>query len=139
MVFWQFSIHTPFHDNELPMKKVVLLLLALAIVLGVAYASYPVARDGVTLHLTNAGADTMRQVVVHVTGRSYAVGDIAPGASAAIVLHPRGESDIELAQSGHPRLIIGCYLESGYKGSINATATTERIVAVDSKVIFAAY
>lgn len=97
------------------------------------------ARRGVAFHLQNAGAEHMRQVVVHVRGRSYAVGDIAAGASASVTLHPRGESHIELAQPGRPRLVVDCYMDSSYTGSIHASATTERIVAVDAKVLFAAY
>ena len=120
------------------MKKYLSLSPALA-ALCLATACEPAARGGVAFHLQNAGAQPMRQVVVHVRGRSYAVGDIAAGASASVTLHPRGESHIELAQPGRPRLVVDCYMDSGYTGSIHASATTERIVAVDAKVLFAAY
>lgn len=75
---------------------------------------------GVTAVVRNAGADTIRDVHVVVTGRSYPLGDIAPGQARSVRLRPAGESSITLrftdsaARSAH----VDCFLEPGYSGSI---------------------
>ncbi|WP_020654294.1 hypothetical protein [Massilia niastensis] len=114
------------------MKKVLLAVTA-ALSLGVG-AMY-VAEDGVTFVARNVGTEPMRSVVVHVTGRSYPIGDLAPGASKSVRVSPTSESNIELSQSGHARLTVGGYFEKGYRGTISADVTTESVVMVRDEVM----
>ena len=61
-------------------------------------------------------------MVVHVTGASYELGNIAPGDSVKVRVRPNGESSLEIEfadSNGHTnRLDAGGYFESGYRGTI---------------------
>jgi len=109
-----------------------LLITMAAIALGpVAYSA---EWGGVTFVVKNVGEAPIRSLVVHVTGKSYAVGDIAPGASTSVRLNPTGESHIELEVADHSRMKIDCYFEHGYGGSVAADLTPDGIVAVKSAI-----
>lgn len=96
--------------------------LAIALVIGVAWPSR------VAVNLTNVGAVTMRSVVVHVTGASHKVGDIAPGETRTVKVNPTGESHVELTQAGGPRLKIDSYFERNYEGYVDARITSTSVV-----------
>jgi hypothetical protein len=116
---------TPFPSQ---LMKKLFLFAALVLVLAAAFL---IARDratGVALVLTNVGADPLRSLTVHVKGRSYSLGDLAPGSTKSITVNPTGESDIELAFSDARRLKIDCYFESGYEGEIVAKVTAQEVV-----------
>lgn len=90
--------------------------------------------SGVAFSLTNVGTVTMKAVTVHVTGSSYLVGDLGPGATKKIDVNPAGESHIEVAFSDSRRLIIDCYIEDGYGGRITAEVTPEKVISVKSMI-----
>lgn len=115
------------------MKKLLLVSLV-AIVLGFIgyYSSFS---DGVTFVAKNVGTESIRSVVVHVTGKSYVIGDIEPGTSKSVVLNPISESHVELTFSGHPRLTIDCYFEHGYSGTLATEITVERVVTVKDSMV----
>lgn len=94
----------------------------IALVIGVAWPSR------VEVNLTNAGAETMRAVVVHVTGASYEIGDIAPGETRTVKVNPTGESHVEFTSSGGPRVKIESYFERDYEGYVNARVTSTRVL-----------
>lgn len=105
-------------------------------------ATYALSRGhgpGVTLTLSNVSAVTMQSVTVRVTGRSYAIGDLVPGASKSIAVHPSADSHIELVFDRTRRLKIDGYLERGYRGKIAAAVTPERVVAVKDETILSIY
>jgi hypothetical protein len=110
------------------MKKRLLVSLV-TIALGVI-GYYSSTSDGVTFIVKNVGTQSIQSAVVHVTGKSYLIGDIAPGASKSVVLNPTPESHVELTFSGHPRLTIDCYFEKGYGGTLATEVTVKKVVTV---------
>lgn len=91
-------------------------------------------RNQLTVELTNVGTEPMHGLVIHVTGASYSVGELAPGARKTIPVSPSGESHIELEQSSGRRLVVDCYFESGYSGTISAEVSFARVVSVKCNV-----
>lgn len=81
--------------------------------------------SGVQITIHNNDNQPLRSVVVHVTGASNNLGDIAPGKSAQTVVHPTGESHLEVefkdANGRTQRLNASGYFESGYRGTIRVT------------------
>ncbi len=92
------------------------------------------AKGGVTFTVRNAGDSVMAGVVVQVTGKAYPVGDLLPGESKSMTLAPTGESHVEIAQIGNPKLVVDCYFEPGYEGTIEARLTETKVVAVKSQL-----
>jgi hypothetical protein len=113
------------------MKKWAMLFIGLAIVVA---TSLVLPAAGVTVVVANVGTEPMREVVVHVTGASYPIGELAPGARASVVAKPKGDSHVEIGQSSGPRLIVDCYFESGYSGTVTAEVTSVKVLAVNSEV-----
>jgi hypothetical protein len=93
--------------------------LAVAALVGVLVLQF---RAGVQVTVENTGTTSSKAVVLHVTGASYELGDIAPGESAAARVSPTGESSLDIeftdADGKIQRLKAGGYFESGYRGSI---------------------
>ncbi|WP_332854462.1 hypothetical protein [Duganella sp. S19_KUP01_CR8] len=115
------------------MKK-ILLFLFLALAIGfIACSSFPA--KGVTFSVKNVGKETIASLVVHVTGNSYAIGDIEPGSSKTVVLSPTSESHVELTFAGSPGLKIDCYFERGYSGTLATEITVEKVVAVKDSIV----
>ncbi|WP_332848818.1 hypothetical protein [Massilia sp. S19_KUP03_FR1] len=108
--------------------------------LSATYALLPKQKaPGVILTLSNVSAVTMHSATVRVTGNAYAIGDLAPGASKSITVHPRSDSDIELVFDRTRRLKIDCYLVRGDRGKIAAVVTPERVAAVKDETIHSSY
>jgi hypothetical protein len=61
---------------------------------------------------------------VHVTGKSYDLGDIASGAMKECKVNPTSESHVEISyrlpDGTTPRHPFDCYFESGYLGAVDA-------------------
>ena len=80
-------------------------------------------RSGVHVSIQNTGSQPLRSVVLFVTGTSYNLGDIPPGATAHATVHPTGESHLEIeftdADGQAKRLDAGGYIEPGYRGTID--------------------
>ncbi len=92
------------------------------------------AAAGVDFTLTNSGPEVLHSVIVQVTGRSYALGDIPSGASKTVKLKPTSESHIELLFPTVPGLTIDCYFEPNYRGRIIASVTSREVVTVKDEV-----
>ena len=79
-------------------------------------------RSGIQATVENTGTSPLKSVVLHVTGASYDLGDIAPGESATARVNPTGESELEVdfkdTDGQTQRLNAGGYFESGYRGTI---------------------
>ncbi len=112
-----------------------ILLVSLVTIVLVFIGHYSSTSDGVTFIAKNVGTESIRSVVVHVTGKSYLIGDIAPGASKSVVLNPTSESHVELTFAGHPRLTIDCYFEKGYGGTLATELTVEKVVTVKDSTV----
>lgn len=94
----------------------VILLLILAGIAGTQL------HRGIRVIVTNTGQSPIRSVVLHVTGNSYSLGDIAPGATKEATVNSTGESDVavefEDAIATRLRQDVGVYIEPGYQGTI---------------------
>ena len=95
--------------------------------------------DGVEFILTNVGADPLRSVTVHVTGKTYGLGDLLLGSTKSITVNPTSESHIEITYSDNRRLKIDCYFESGYGGKVTAKVTAHDVVEVKDEVQLQSY
>jgi hypothetical protein len=82
-------------------------------------------RAGIRVTVLNAGTKPLRSVMLHVTGSSYDLGSIAPGASAEAIVNPNSESHLEVEfediDGQVRRLNAGGYFESGYRGTIRVS------------------
>jgi hypothetical protein len=87
---------------------------------------------GIHVTIQNTGSAPMRSVVLHVTGRSYSLGDIPAGASATATVKATGESGLEIEFTDPngkvQRLDAGGYFESGYRGTIHVSIKDGTIV-----------
>jgi len=96
----------------------ICLLLVVAVVL-----VWFLFRSGIQVTLQNTGSHSLRSVVIHVTGASYSLGDIPPGSTAQAIVHPTGESHLEIEFTNLDgqiqRLDAGGYFEPGYRGTID--------------------
>ena len=109
----------------MPDKKNRLWMIAIPVVLlivaGIAVVLV-LFRPGIQVTVENTGTTPLKSVVLHVTGASYDLGDIAPGATATARVKSTGESslDIEFTEvdGNNQRLNAGGYFESGYRGTI---------------------
>lgn len=83
--------------------------------------------SGIRVSVENTGTSPLNQVVLHVTGASYNVGDVAPGSSAAARVRPSSESHLEIEyvddDGNVQRLNAGGYFEPGYRGTIRVSVT----------------
>lgn len=95
-------------------------------------------RSGVRVTVQNAGTTPLKSVVLHVTGATYALDDIAPGESATMRVNPTGESHLEVEftdiDGQTQRLNAGGYFESGYRGSIRVEIDDGQISEIDENV-----
>jgi hypothetical protein len=70
----------------------------------------------------------MCAVVLHVTGRSYRVGDIAPG----------GCTDLQIeftdGLGNERRVPIDCYIEPSYRGEIRARINDGRLEMTEEQI-----
>ncbi len=111
------------------------LALFVMVIAGVAAAVLP-SGGGVAVELINAGPEPMRGVVVHVTGASYAIGELAAGARKKIVVYPTSESHIEIEQSTGQRLVVDCYFETAYSGTLTANISSTQVLSIQDEVTF---
>lgn len=108
-------------------KALELLGVLVAIVIAAMTGGYP---GHVTVAVTNVSTVPLRAVNVHVAGRSYRIGDIAPGGSRAIDIVPQGQSCIELTSLNGSRLQVHCNVGPEDAGSLATEVTPTRIVAM---------
>ena len=78
-----------------------------------------------TVKVYNAGNSPILDLQVHVTGKSYQLGDIPSGAERNVKVSPMGESHVEvsyrLSDGTTKRHSVDCYFESAYRGTVEAT------------------
>jgi hypothetical protein len=87
--------------------------------------------SGIRVTVHNTGTRPIRSAVLHVTGRSYPAGDIAPGNFFEATVNPKSESHLEIefndAEGKRQRLSVDCYFEPGYRGEIEVSIKDGRI------------
>lgn len=105
------------------------IILIIALLVSCAFS------NGIKVTIKNISSNTIRGVVVHVTGNSYSIGDIPAGTLKTIKVVSKGESHIELEQKGvQKRLIVDCYFEKGYRGEILIEITPDQVVDVKNNI-----
>jgi len=113
-----------------------LLLVVTAVVVGFG-AIVVSTRGGVSVSVHDLGPDPLNQVVVHVTGRSYRLGDIAAGDSRRVTVNPTSESHVAVefvdARGSRTLLTVDCYLEPGYKGSLDIQVKGNKLAGVQDR------
>ena len=116
------------------MNKKILIIGIITIVL---IGFYIFLHSGVKVTIRNTGTVPLYSLSVHVTGKTYDLGDIAPKETKSVVVNPKGESHIEIEHGkGDKRKVIttDCYLESGYKGKIVIDLDSEKALKIDNKI-----
>ncbi len=83
--------------------------------------------------LTNVSAQTMRSVTVHVSGKSYDIGDLMPGVPTSVEVRPEGDSHVELSFDGNRRLKIDCYTAADSGDIVTATVTPQTVITVETR------
>ena len=116
-------------------RRTTVLVVAGVIALFAAVLVMLYLERGVLVTVRNSDARALRSLEVHVTGRSYNLGDLEPGASRSVRVNPRGESHVELRFRDHlgktPAPVVDCYLEAGYSGTIAVDVDSERVRKVN--------
>ncbi|WP_164103727.1 hypothetical protein [Candidatus Laterigemmans baculatus] len=115
--------------------KLALVFVLVAGLVGLAVFQF---RSGVRITVENAGTSPLKSVVLHVTGASYALGDIAVGKSATMRVRPTGESHLEIeftrSDGETRRLNADCYFEPGYRGSMRVEIKDGQIHEVEESI-----
>ena len=95
-------------------------------------------RSGIHVTVENSGSTPIRSVVLHVTGNSYSLSDLLPGASSQATVHATSESHLEIEivdADGKPqRLTADCYFEPSYRGKIHVSIKDGAIDRYDEQL-----
>jgi hypothetical protein len=78
-------------------------------------------RPGVEATVTNKGTSPMKAVDIAVAGDRITIGDLLPGATRSVHVHPTSDSSILVIyqDNGDPRTVtVDCYMDSSSSGSI---------------------
>lgn len=82
-------------------------------------------KPGIQVTVQNTGSQSLGAVVLHVTGESYDLGGVTPGASTQVIVRPSSESHLEIeftdGNGNRKRLNAGGYFERGYRGTIRVS------------------
>ena len=80
----------------------------------------------------------MQSVVLHVTGRSYPVGDVLPGKTIVQTVEPTSESHLEIefadANGEMQRAIVDTYFEPGYAGTLSVVIQDGEVVSSEEHI-----
>jgi hypothetical protein len=124
--------------KTLPRKWFLVLagILALALTLAMLVVVY---RPRIIVKVENVGHEQLHAVVVHVTGKSYLLGDIPSGGQTSVEVHPSSESHVEIEfadrEETTKRLNAGGYFEAyGYEGTVAIKANSQGLVDVQQDV-----
>jgi hypothetical protein len=111
-------------------------VLALAVIAGVIF--YAMQSRGVHITVRNTGKTTIRNAIIHVTGNSHSLGDLAPGEARTAKVSPRSESHVEVEftdlHNRSVRLNAGGYFEPGYQGAIEVEVKDGEVARVKDTI-----
>lgn len=116
------------------MKKAAAAALVIAVLVGLWLGQSFFLYEGITVEVRNTGTEPLRATIIHVTGNSYPLGDLPAGSSKKVVVEPTSESHVEIEHDGHTPLIVDCYFEPGYTGTIAVEVTPHKIGRVQSSI-----
>ena len=91
------------------------------------------SEPGIDLTLTNGGTAGLDSVVVHTTGYSYPIGDLAAGATRELKVQSTGESDIAVEHGPgdlRRRVVLGVYFEERYREAVTARVTADTVLSL---------
>jgi hypothetical protein len=113
-------------------------IIAVAIIVLVAMLGYTILAPGVRVSIRNTGKERMKDVTIRVTGRSYDLSDIAPGASQTERISPEAESQVEVEFTGEGgskvKLVAAGHLQPASRGQIEIEVKDGRIVGMKNEV-----
>jgi hypothetical protein len=113
-------------------------LIALTTCIAILVTAFVWLVPGVKVTVRNSGVATLQDLQVHVTGQSYALGDLASGAVKQCTVHSNGESHVEISyrlEDGTKiRHTVDCYLESGSRGTIHAEFQDGELLNVSQNI-----
>ena len=117
------------------------LLIFCAVLIGlslVGFVAYRHATAGIKVTVANHGILAMKNVSLHVTGRSYKIPDIAPGSQVSQRVFPTGDSHLEIKftdENNSPMCLrVDCYFENGYRGQMRVYVKDKVIESVEENV-----
>lgn len=120
------------------LRWIIPLVVIAAVIAAAAIDRFFAAPRGVDAIIHNTGTGTLRGVRVIVTGRAYAIGNLAPNQRQTVRVNPTGESDIVLtytdANGAAQKLTAGCYFESGYSGTVKIEVADGKVVKIDDRI-----
>lgn len=122
-----------------PVGALASLALMFAIISVLAMIAVVSLRSGIAVRVENTGQTAIRSLTLHVTGNSYPLGDLAPGAFKEATVNSTGESglELELEEDGRKRrLNAGGYFEPGYRGTIWVSVNDGAIDRNDQQITF---
>lgn len=114
-------------------KKILIITIITIILVGL----YTFLHSGVKVTIRNTETVPLYSLSVHVTGKTYDLGDVAPKEAKSVMVNPKGESHIEIEHGKDAKrkiITIDCYLESGYKGKIAIDLDSEKALKIDNKI-----
>lgn len=116
------------------LRAIIATMTCIAILL----AAFVWSLRGVTVTVFNEGDSPLIAVKVHVTGKSYDLGDIAGGAIKKCTVSPVGESHIEisynLTDGTTYRHSVDCYFESGYRATVDVDIREKELIQSSAQI-----
>lgn len=118
-------------------SRLIAIPVVLLIVTGIAVVLV-LSRPDIQVTVENTGTTPLKSVMLHITGASYDLSDIAPGGTATARVRSTGESSLDIeftaADGKTQRLNAGGYFESGYRGSIRVEIKDGQIDKFDDNI-----
>jgi hypothetical protein len=117
--------------------RLVVMPVGILLVLAISFYIYQ-TQFGIRVTIQNTGSSKMGSVVLHITAKSYSLGDIAAGGSARVTVHPGGKNHLEIEFTdidGKPkRLNAGGYFDGYTKGTIRVSINDGVITENEQKL-----
>ena len=117
----------------------ILCFLVISVVVLVTRYNY---HKGIEAVIINRGPNEMENVIVRVTGNHYPLGFIGVNSRIGTKVKAKGESHIEISYERNRRnynLIVDCYFEEKYSGSIAVEIENDKIAKITNKILLSRY
>ena len=123
--------------NPKRFNPILIAVFAVVVTAIVAFVFWQI-RSGIRVTLTNRGSTPLHSVVLHVTGRSYPLGELGVGTSVKATIKPTGESGLKIefedGDGKQQQLDAGGYFEPGYWGTLRVSIKDGAIAENDQQV-----
>lgn len=93
-------------------------------------------RGGIVVTIQNKESTGLIAATVHVTGRSYRIGDIAPQQTKSVRVFPQRDSHIEIEHGSatRQRVIVDTYLNKGDRGTLKVEIVAGKAIIISNHV-----